>query len=105
VEIDKDFNDVALNNLKTTNINISKSVSFVEANALDYEFPKSKCVYYFYYPFDKNIFTLFIEKNLSKMVNSKSLIVFLFESEYNFKQYFDADPIYSKYKTKAYSLG
>lgn len=105
VEIDKDFNDVALNNLKTININISKDVSFVEANVLDYEFPESKCIYYFYYPFDKNIFTLFMKKNLLKMINSKSLIVFLFESEYNFKQYFDVEPIYSKYKTKVYALG
>jgi SAM-dependent methyltransferase len=105
VEIDKEFNDIALNNLETINVEFSKNVSFIESNVLDYEFPTSKCIYYLYYSFDENTFETFMQKNLSKMIESKSIIVFHFEGLYNFKQYLDIDPIYNAYKTKVYYLG
>lgn len=105
IEADKVFNDIAINNLRNTNIKINKEVSFIEIDALDYDIPNSKCIYYFYYPFYVNIFDAFINKNLLKMSETKSLIVFVYEDDYNFSRYTDKEPIYNKYRTKIYELG
>lgn len=104
IEIDNEFNDIAINNLKTININITKDIKFIESDICDYVIPDSPCIYYFYYPFNKSIFDIFINKNIEKMKQTKSLVVILFEPEYDFGRFTNDEPIYNKYKTKIYEM-
>ena len=94
VEIDDQFNDIALNNLKTINIEIDKEVNFINSDINDYHFSEEKCVYYFYYPLLPEIFNKLILDKWEILSKSKSFFVFHFENDYIFKELLKKDPIY-----------
>lgn len=94
VEIDNQFNDIALNNLKTTNIEIDKEVNFINIDINDYDFSEEKCVYYLYYPLTPEIFNKLILDKWETLSKSKSFFVFYFENDYIFRELLKKDPIY-----------
>lgn len=104
IEADKNFNDIALNNLNTFNKPINKNVEFLEMNILDYAAEAKDCVYYFFQPFGKAIFDRFIINNWEVIKNTNSYFVFLFEESFEFSRYIDKQPIYDFAELKIYSL-
>jgi hypothetical protein len=104
IEADDFFNNIALNNLKTFNMPITKDVKFLEMNGLDYEAEEKDCVYYFYLPFYPEIFHKFMEKNWETIKKTNSYFVFLFEDTYDFQRYLGKKPIYDFAELVIYSL-
>ncbi len=94
VEADPVFHDIAVKNLSTFNLPITKDVNFINVNALDYVVENKDCVYYFYFPFQKTIFDQFMNKNWEIIRNTNSYLVFLFEDTYDVRRYLDKAPIY-----------
>lgn len=104
VEPDEELNNIALNNLKTINIDISKDVQFIAKDIRDFDFSEEKCVYYFYYPFIPEIFDDLMLKKWEDLSKTKSFIVFHFEYDYNFKRFIKKDPIYDDSEIYIYQV-
>lgn len=95
IEGDKKLHQSALNNLNSINIEINKNITFLNMNLQDYLLYNNPCVYFFYYPCTKEIFDSFITKSIDMVKGSQSYFVFYCETEYNFKEYINKDPIYN----------
>jgi len=104
VEIDDTFNDVALNNLKTINIEINKEVNFINTDINNYDFSEEKCVYYFYYPLSADDFNKLILNKWEVLSKSKSFFVFHFQNDYIFKDLIKKDPIYDYAEIYIYQI-
>jgi SAM-dependent methyltransferase len=104
VEIDDKLNDVALNNLKTINIEINKEVNFINTDINNYDFSEEKCVYYFYYPLSADDFNKLILNKWEVLSKSKSFFVFHFQNDYIFKDLIKKDPIYDYAEIYIYQI-
>lgn len=104
VEGDTKFHNTAISNIKTFNMPITKNVSFVNINALDYIVDNTDCVYYFYLPFEKAVFDRFMENNWDIIKNTKSYFAFLFEGQYDMSRYLDKGPIYDYAELTIYKV-
>ena len=94
IEADPLFHQIAEKNKTTFNLPITKSLTFINANAEDYIVENKNCVYNFYSPFSKEIFDKFMLNNWDIIKNTKSYFSFWVESDYEMRRYLDKPPIY-----------
>jgi hypothetical protein len=95
VEIDPSLHDIAKNNMMTTSIEINKSVEFVNQDILEYKIPDEPCVIYLFYSFSKDLFPIFIEKNIDVINKNGSYLVLLSPQDYDLNKVVDKELIFS----------
>lgn len=105
VEADPAFYETSIKNLETTTINVDKNVEIFNANIVDFRASYHDCVYYFYYPFDKETFESFMQANWRTIKKTNSYFVFYFEDDYKFQRYFGKPPVYDFAEITIYKLG
>ena len=104
VEIDKVLSNIFESNIKSINANNAFSVNI---DALDYDYTKDKCIYFFAKPFEKPIFDLFIDKIINDIIKVDCYLVFVFEQDLAPLDHKNLELIYSNepitiYKPKEY---
>lgn len=104
IEADENFYNIAVKNLKTTNIKINKNLSFYHINALDYDYNQDHVIYYFFYPFSKEIFDSIFNNNLLKMKNKNNYLVFIFESDFEVESVVGYPPVFVNEAITIYKL-
>ena len=78
VEIDKVLSNIFESNIKSINANNAFSVNI---DALDYDYTKDKCIYFFAKPFEKPIFDKLMTKIKSDIIKRNCYFVFVFEQD------------------------
>lgn len=104
IEADPVFHDIAVKNKSTFNLPITKDVNLLNINVKDYVAEEKDCIYYFFFPFVKEVFDRFMENNWDIIKNTKSYFVFLFEDVYDMRRYLDKAPIYDYAELTIYKV-
>ena len=104
IEIDQKYHDIAVNNLKTINIQINKEVEFVNDDARNFDYSRSNSIYYFFFPFSLEIFKEIMNNNLKQMSNKNNYLVFLFEQVYDIENNFKIKPVFVNDAVSIYKI-
>jgi SAM-dependent methyltransferase len=76
IEIDKDLNDIALQNLDSiSQKNNIENINFLNTDALDYTSDNSPSVYFFFQPFSSETYQKFLDKNKEIMIKTNTIII------------------------------
>lgn len=102
IEIDELLHSVALDNFQLTGIKVNKNVKLLNMDILDYDIIDTPSVYFMFYPFSKEIFQKFINKNLDKIRQTKSYLVFINEADFDVSNAIGADPIFDYHSITIY---
>ena len=104
IEGDPYFNNIALNNLESFNVPVTKDVQFLEMNVTDYVAEEKDCVYYLYSSFNFFIFKKFLEKNWPTISKTKSCFVLLDGQQYMFNEFIGKDPIFESNQLSIFTV-
>jgi SAM-dependent methyltransferase len=75
VEIDPDYYNVSLENLQNTNIEITKEITFLNLDAMEYECVSEPTVYFLNRPFSNIYYNAWLDKNLDLFLSNKTIII------------------------------
>ena len=75
VEIDPDYYNVSLENLQNTNIEITKEITFLNLDAMEYECVPEPTVYFLNRPFSNIYYNAWLDKNLDLFLSNKTIII------------------------------
>ena len=75
IEIDPKYHDIALQNLQNINIEITKEISFLNVDAMEYECVAEPTVYFLNRPFSIAYYQNWLEKNVALFLDNKTIII------------------------------
>jgi hypothetical protein len=104
IEADKEYHEIASKNLETTNLVFDQPVFFINIDAREYDYVANNTIYYFFFPFDAEVFNEIINKNLDKMSNKNNYLVFLFEQTYEVEKITGKAPVFVNDAVSIYKL-
>jgi len=75
IEIDPEYHNLSLENLKNINIEITKEINFLNLGAMEYECIGEPTVYFLNRPFSISYYKEWLEKNKELFLNNKTIII------------------------------
>lgn len=96
IEIDPEYYNVSLENLQNTNIQITKEISFLNIDAMEYECINEPTVYFLNRPFSIDYNNKWLEKNLEVLLNNKTIIISAhpdFDIDMSYEKAIGMDPV------------
>jgi len=100
VEIDLNYYNVSLENLQNINIEITKEITFLNLDAIEYECVSEPTVYFLNRPFFDNYYKKWLDKNLDLFLNNKTIIIAAhpdFDISESYEKEIGMDPIDADY--------